>query len=195
MNTAFISPLFLVLLWFKPVSHNYLTEREFYGRGTLMSAHSFEITRIILILVVCGLRVAATPKYLQAYLNLAPQRLAKLKKEAGKIKSDDLKRMVVGVFYYLCVVSLQYLGPIVLIMATSLLWKVLGDYSWLSYVSAPMSSVPMSTAGSDFTLAGLREVFTPIAFRGVLGFMTWWQITVWFTSTLIGFSYHSYFST
>lgn len=131
-----------------------------------MSSHSFETTRLIVILFTVYLRILATPRYLQAYLNLAPQRLSRLKREAGKIKAKQLKQLIVGVFYYLCVVALQYLAPIIMILVTALLWKVLGDYSWLSYFYAPISVLPKPSSSTDFTLRSLNEVFTPVMFRG-----------------------------
>jgi hypothetical protein len=44
---------------------------------------------------------------LQAYLNLAYHKVAELRQEAGKISNIDLQRLVIRVFYYLCVVTLQ----------------------------------------------------------------------------------------
>jgi hypothetical protein len=46
---------------------------------------------------------------LQAYLNLAYHKVAELRQEAGKISNIDLQRLVIRVFYYLCVVTLQVL--------------------------------------------------------------------------------------
>ena len=43
-------------------------------------------------------------------------KVAELKQEAGKISNLDLQRKVVRVFYYLCVVTLQYTAPMILIL-------------------------------------------------------------------------------
>lgn len=45
------------------------------------------------------------PTYLQSYLNMAYHKIEELKQEAGKISNVDLKKSIVRVFYYLCVVS------------------------------------------------------------------------------------------
>ena len=50
-------------------------------------------------------------RYLQAYLNLAYDKVNMLRQEAGKISNVDLQRIVIRVFYYLCVVTLQYVAP------------------------------------------------------------------------------------
>ena len=56
--------------------------------------------------------------------------VAELKQEAGKISNLDLQRKVVRVFYYLCVVTLQYTAPMILILYLSFLYKTLGGGSW-----------------------------------------------------------------
>ncbi|KAI1292623.1 Transmembrane protein [Halotydeus destructor] len=193
LHISFISPLVLVILWIKPIGRTLLTERKWGDHGVLMSTASFETMRIILVLVVAVVRLMAMTTYLQAYLNLAPQRLSRLKKQAGKMKSAQLRTMITGVFYYLCVVALQYIGPILMTVSIVLSMKILGDFSWVGSVSPAKSAVP-SVAG-DFTLVSLKKIFTPVFFRGVLGFMTWWTCTLWFVTSVIGFAYHSYFST
>ena len=57
-------------------------------------------------------------------------KVAELKQEAGKISNLDLQRKVVRVFYYLCVVTLQYTAPMILILYLSFLYKTLGGGSW-----------------------------------------------------------------
>ena len=60
-------------------------------------------------------------RYLQAYLNLAYDKVNMLRQEAGKISNVDLQRIVIRVFYYLCVVTLQYVAPMILILYLSFL--------------------------------------------------------------------------
>jgi len=50
--------------------------------------------RILIILVTMLIRLAVMPWYLQAYLNLAPRKLSRLKKEAGRIKDEDAQKLV-----------------------------------------------------------------------------------------------------
>lgn len=73
------------------------------------------------------LRVLLMPVYLQAYLNMANLRLEEQKKEAGRITNKELQQKVAAVFYYLCVVSLQYLAPMLLVLYFSLVYKTLGN--------------------------------------------------------------------
>lgn len=191
LQISFISPLFIVLLWIRPLGRGYLTEREWPNRGTIMSPGSFETARILVVIFVILLRLLLIWRYLQAYLNLAPSKLARLRKEAGRITNIELQRMIARVYYYLCVVTLQILSPLLIILFITFLFKVLGNYSWiglqLSDTYAAYSSIKVDNNS-------LRSVFTPILFRGILGYITWWTCTVWFVTSIIGFTYHSYFT-
>lgn len=70
------------------------------------------------------------PVYLQAYLNLAYDRIEDMKKEAGRITNTDLQRKITSIFYYLCVVTLQYVAPIIMCMFFAFMYKTLGGFSW-----------------------------------------------------------------
>ena len=84
----------------------------------------------------------------------------------------------------------------------TLMMKTLGDYSWGSYVWDNTNQSPVRYAdsivdqqsGPQMTIALLKDVFNPIVLRGLMGFMVWWLCSVWFTTSTIGFVYHSYFS-
>lgn len=59
-----------------------------------MNSDSFETTRIVVILLVISLRLGLIRKYLQAYLNIAPQKLTFMKKETGRITNIELQKLV-----------------------------------------------------------------------------------------------------
>ena len=75
-----------------------------------MSSEQFETLRLYMIIFVFLFKLAMMPKYLQSYLNLAYHKLEELKLEAGKITNVDVQKLIARVFYYLCVVTLQYIG-------------------------------------------------------------------------------------
>ena len=94
-NISFASPFLLVLLWVKPVSRDYLTDRIFHGMAApLMTEHAFETMRLLLIVAAVLLRLAVMPTYLQAYLNMAYHRIEEQKKEAGRITNTELQKKV-----------------------------------------------------------------------------------------------------
>lgn len=59
-----------------------------------MTPHAFDIIRLVLVVVAVLLRLILMPVYLQAYLNLAYDRLEDQKKEAGRITNVDLQKKV-----------------------------------------------------------------------------------------------------
>ena len=59
-----------------------------------LTPHAFDIVRLILVVAAVLLRLILMPVYLQAYLNLAHDRLEDQKKEAGRITNVDLQRKV-----------------------------------------------------------------------------------------------------
>merc|ERR1712080_733420 len=96
-----------------------------------MTSAEFESLRLYLVAVTILFRLVLMPRYLQAYLNLAYDKVNMLRQEAGKISNVELQRIVIRVFYYLCVVTLQYIAPMVLILYLSFLYKTLGGGSWV----------------------------------------------------------------
>lgn len=151
------------------------------------------------------LRVLLMPVYLQAYLNMANLRMEEQKKEAGRITNKELQQKVAAVFYYLCVVSLQYLAPMLLVLYFSLVYKTLGNNFGVRRLFLMLNlylncagglswagidpECPITGGGAE----GLSLIFTTDVFRGIFGFATWWCIFTWFSSLCLGVAYLSYF--
>ncbi|XP_053976884.1 transmembrane protein 161B [Hylaeus anthracinus] len=217
-NLSYASPLLLVCLWIKPISRDYLTVRIFTGmNGPLMTSPSFESMRLIAIVVAVLLKLILMPMYLQSYLNLAVQRLENQKKEAGRIKNVDLQKKIAAVFYYLCVVALQFVVPIIICLFFTFMYKTLGGYTWQGLLKGtaveecPADEAPNSVLNAinnddtektvvqtaqDFQLAlsSLKQIFTTEVYRGLLGLATWWSCFALFATTAMGMFYQSYFS-
>ncbi|CAK9795023.1 Transmembrane protein 161B [Anthophora plagiata] len=217
-NLSYASPLLLVSLWIKPISRDYLTVRIFSGmNGPLMTASAFESMRLIAIIVAVLLKFILMPMYLQSYLNLAVQRLENQKKEAGRITNVDLQKKIAAVFYYLCVVALQFIVPIIICLFFTFMYKTLGGYTWegllkgssLEECSAdePPNSVSNLTNDNDnertvvqtaqdfqLALSSLKQIFTTDVYRGLLGLATWWSCFALFATTAMGMFYQSYFT-
>lgn len=150
--------------------------------------------------------------HLQAYLNLAQKCVDQMKKEAGRISTVELQKMVARVFYYLCVIALQYVAPLVMLLHTTLLLKTLGNHSWGIYSEAvsvsPVDNLPPNSIYSELpsadgkmkvtvtqitvALSSLKTIFTPLLFRGLLSFLTWWIAACLFSTSLFGLFYHQY---
>lgn len=173
-------------------------------------------------------------------MSSSPAKLLVLNKICLSVLTANLFSLtqVARVFYYLCVIALQYIAPLVMLLHTTLLLKTLGEcikvlldtisigpvgfleflrlffqppggHSWVIY---PEESLPclsnedsspaevgqsqmeasQTVAQLSVALGGLRTVFSPLLFRGLLSFFTWWIAACLFSTSLFGLFYHQY---
>ncbi|KPJ19258.1 Transmembrane protein 161B [Papilio machaon] len=205
LNINFAMPFVLVLLWVRPITRHYLTVRVFSGMTTpLMTSQAFDTLRLLLVVVTVVIKLMLMPKQLQAYLDMAQRKLDSQKKEAGRITNIELQKKIASVFYYLCVVALQYICPIILCLFLTLMYKTLGGYTWtgLIYDTEPEIRIPRSVPSAldvegfeQYQMAweNLKMIFTVEVHRGLLGFASWWCCFSWFLTTSLGTMYQSYF--
>ncbi|CAD6233919.1 GSCOCG00007396001-RA-CDS [Cotesia congregata] len=138
--------------------------------------------------------------------------LEKLKKESGRITNVDLQKKIAAVFYYLCVVSIQFIAPLLLCLFFSFMYKTLGGYSWNGFGSAleecsvdeshPVTSSDnvdniektITQTAEEFHLAlgSLKQIFTTEVFRGLFGLATWWTCFTIFATNALGMFCQSY---
>lgn len=204
----------MVLLWVKPITKDYIMNPPLGKESVpLMTEATFDTLRLWLIVLLCVLRLAMMRSHLQAYLNLAQKCVDQMKKEAGRISTVELQRMVARVFYYLCVIALQYVAPLVMLLHMTLLLKTLGNHSWgiypeavsplpvdsnlpssLVYPELPSPDGKMKVTVTQITVAlsSFKNIFTPLLFRGLLSFLTWWIAACLFSTSLFGLFYHQY---
>ncbi|XP_069784677.1 transmembrane protein 161A isoform X3 [Narcine bancroftii] len=212
LYASFLSPVVVLLLWVKPISRDFVINAPFgTEKVQLMSDSAYNTVRLWVILGLCALRLLVTRYHLQAYLNLAEKWVEQMKKDAGYISMVEIQRKISRVFCYLCVITVQYLGPVILLLHCTLLLKVLGDYSWGLYPEPPGVSViidasPHSSGTApdeedDYRMAvsqimaalgALRSVFTPLFYRGLFSFLTWWLAACQVVTNLFGLYFHQY---
>lgn len=96
------------------------------------------------------IKLITMPWYLQAYLDMAYNRTKQQKKEAGRITNIEYQKKIAAVFYYLCVVTLQYLAPIIMCLILSLMYKSLGDYTWNGSVAQECPITPPKSTIDPF---------------------------------------------
>lgn len=184
-----------------------------------MTPACFESFRLIAVIVVVILRFLLMPLYLQCYLNMAQTRVEALKKESGRILNTDLQKRISNIFYFLCVVALQYITPLLMCLFFTFMYKTLGGFTWTGTLLEPADECPLTPpptiavtdsiktqydpdessireSAQQFSLAleSLKQVFTAEVYRGLFGLTTWWTCFAWFSSTAVGFGYHSYFN-
>lgn len=219
LYTNFIFTLFVSLLWVKPLFRDYLVHKKLRNNASLMTDYQFESFRIFVLLLFVVFRFLMVWTHLQAHLNLACDKVADLKKEVGRISALELKKMVTRVYYYLCIVALQYITPLILILFSTLLLKTLANISiphlLLNYDLPPQSnyssysnqtptninnmdsmSILIATTAQRFSevMLGLKCLITPTTFYHLTSFFTWFTVTAWFATNAFGVLYHVYFN-
>uniref|UniRef100_A0A8C0CFX4 Transmembrane protein 161A n=1 Tax=Balaenoptera musculus TaxID=9771 RepID=A0A8C0CFX4_BALMU len=206
LHTSFLSPLFVLWLWTKPMARDFLHQAPFGSTSfSLLSDSAFDSLRLWMLVALCLLRLAVTRPHLQAYLCLAKARVEQLRREAGRIEAREIQRRVVRVYCYVTVVSLQYLSPLILTLNCTLLLKTLGGYSWGLGPVPPLSPTPSSARDGPVgpeedeaqqivaLIAGvLGSLLTPLFLRGVLAFLIWWIATCQLLSSLFGLYFHQH---
>ncbi|NWJ08618.1 T161A protein, partial [Crypturellus undulatus] len=188
LHVGFLAPVIIVVLWIKPLCRDFVLHAPM-GKETvqLMSDAAYNSARLWTVVALCLLRVALARRHLQAYLGLAARWTARLRRQAGRIPALEIQRQITRVYCYVPVVSLQYLGPLVLTLHCALLLKTLGNYSWGLYPEPPVlpAEVAPRPAGQDGAgedaqaaaqqiAAALGGLLTPLFLRGLFGFLTWW---------------------
>jgi len=212
--TNLVSPFLLSLLWIQPLARHYFSVRIFgQMEAPLMTGEAFDSMRLWLCLCFSILRLVTAPACFQAYLNLAQERIEKLKKEAGRISNVELQRKVAIIFYYLCVVGLQYIAPICFCVGFTLMNKTMGGYSWFGQHNfsseectpkekivtlsnlLPSETNSFSSAREHWLIAisSFRQIFSFEVFRGVFGFANWWSQFLCFGTIGLGLAYQAYF--
>ncbi|XP_030565939.1 transmembrane protein 161B [Drosophila novamexicana] len=220
LNVSFVLPFILVILWIRPISRDYLTVRVFQGmQQPLLKPHVFETLRLLLVVVVVIVRFALMPIYLQSYLNLAYDRILDLRKEAGRITNVEFQKKISSIFYYLCVVTLQFAAPLILCLYLTLMYKSLGGFTWTGIfketavlqhecaADGELATTPKDTnvEEAEFNIlesaqslqasfASLKNVFSTEVYKGFLGFATWWSYFTLFATSSLGIVYQSYFN-
>ncbi|ELR54573.1 Transmembrane protein 161A, partial [Bos mutus] len=206
LHTSFLSPLFVLWLWTKPMARDFLHQAPLGRRSfSLLSDSAFDSLRLWVLVVLCLLRLAVTRPHLQAYLCLAKARVEQLRREAGRIEAREIQRRVVRVYCYVTVVSLQYLTPLILTLNCTLLLKTLGGSSWGLGPVPTLSPTPPSAHDGPVgpeedeaqqtaaLIAGaLGSLLTPLFLRGVLAFLIWWIAACQLLSSLFGLYFHQH---
>ncbi|XP_059154541.1 transmembrane protein 161B-like [Physella acuta] len=211
----YVLPFVLILLWVKPVGRDLLCGKTMRFGKSLFYENQFDGFRLHILIIMCGLRLMLMPVFLQTHLNLAHEKVENIKKETGRISNTELQKTVARVFYYLCVVAIQYAAPILLILFTTFLLKTLGGFSWSSLFgetaeeffnggtkpvtkypsinidSSAVNSIMDSAAHLTGALGDIKGIFSSVWYRGVITYFLWWVVTAWFSSTSLGVMYYS----
>ncbi|XP_056368829.1 transmembrane protein 161A [Oenanthe melanoleuca] len=203
LHVGFVAPVLVVLLWVRPLARDFLLQAPLgKQRVQLLSDSSFETLRLWAVVGLSLLRLLGTRQHLQAYLGLAPRWVRLMRRGAGRIPALEIQQKITRIYCYVSVVSLQYLGPVILMLHCALLLKTLGHHSWGLYppspavppaVSPPSPRPPGDVPAVAQELSGLLScIFTPLLLRGLFSFLTWWVAACQVVTSLFGLYFHQY---
>ncbi|XP_039266774.2 transmembrane protein 161B-like [Styela clava] len=215
LHINFATPFLISFMWVRPLARDVLCGSNDIEsvRKPFLTDHQFDIARLIIIVSLCFLKILAFRTHLQAYLNVACIKIRNLRREAGQTTNTDIQKTVARVFFYLCVVALQYIGPVMAVLFLTMCLKTMGGYSWQqiksdyvlnsTYASFSPSHANVLDEGATFSemvshagvsLARMSAVFTPMVFRSIFSFLIWWLCTSWFIASCLGIVYHRFLS-
>ncbi|CAB60433.2 Lysosomal cobalamin transporter [Caenorhabditis elegans] len=183
-HVAFLLPAFILASYSKPLVYQLVQ-----GPRKVMSLDQLDILRIYMIIGWVLSKFLTRVSHLQAHLNLAYDKVAEMRAEAGKVKNYTIQAMIYRYYRYLCCAALQYFGPAVLALLFALLLKTTGNLSWIG-APTPQSNTELNT----LALSGpIRFVFDASICRAFFSFLLVVTILINFTLQLLGVVYHSYF--
>ncbi|XP_045197951.2 transmembrane protein 161B-like [Mercenaria mercenaria] len=214
LHLNFILPYVILFLWIKPIGRDILCGLNWRITTKVFSESVFDNFRIVTFAVMCILRLMLLPTHVQSHLNSAYEKVESIRKESGRISNIEIKKMVARVFYFVSVVVIQYVVPVIILLFMAFLYKTLGDYSWSgtfgetaeNYINSfrkepTVSNITSSTNKTRTMLdeaenlsvafSDLRAVFTPLFYRGILSFLTWWICASWTLAMTFGLYYHT----
>ncbi|OCT59196.1 hypothetical protein XELAEV_18001148mg [Xenopus laevis] len=202
LHMSFLPPVIVVVLWIRPITRDFLLIAPM-GKDSieLMSNSAYNTFRLWIIVVLCLLHFCLTRFHLQAYLCLADRWVEQMKREAGHFSMLEIQR--------------KYLAPVILTFHCVLMLKSLGDCSWGLYPepsgftpvvdSSPVQSHSPSSEEEEEAedvqaaveqiigaLTSLRGLFSPLFFRGLFSFLTWWVSVCQIVTSLFGLYFHQY---
>jgi hypothetical protein len=94
LHWTFVAPVFVLLLWVRPIARVPLVERSWGGRKPFLHSDDFEVLRLLIALIIPLCRLFLMPVYVQSYLDVTLLKLRNLKKQSGQIKKQDLQLIV-----------------------------------------------------------------------------------------------------
>ena len=173
LNISFISPLICVSLWLKATGRNLLPSGAQEEDNSLLSLY-----KIIAIFTFSFIRFVLFGTIMQAYLNRAKFCLSNMQ-DGSDATEASLKRKVTSIFSFYCCSAIQYLGPVILLMTSSLLYIMSSHYF---NFFPPLEDVSVHSAFPMFNLN---------LFQGSLSFIIWWICFCMFIISSVGSVVHS----
>lgn len=131
-NLNFISYLFIVCLWIKPLTRDALQHQNYLPIDDTV----YDTFRIYCVVLVNLFKVALLPNYVTIFITSTVEaRLDRMRFRGGNTTNREIQTTLSSIINYFNVVVIQYLLPILMCFFTCLVFKSLGAQSWVPSLS------------------------------------------------------------
>ena len=191
----FILPIFVCLLWFKPII-------ERLNEGQLFHLRLFSIVTCIV------LRVLLFKPYIQKYLDTAFDRVKTLYEQqqstTTRITNLSYQRNVTAIFLYLGVVTSQYILPAFIELILCFYWKVFTDREnspihetllppkWLQHFDQYMMNTTETNSSLVMTWNEMRTLFHNHHLSVIFSYLLFWHHTIFCLVSCGSLLYNTY---
>ncbi|CDW54034.1 Tmemb 161AB domain containing protein [Trichuris trichiura] len=192
------------------LARTYKDALESNGLNALLPHLDLGSARVLVVMIFVGFRLSTAGPCLQAYLNLAIKKIAKLRTEAGKISNKDLNAYVSSTLFrpysstsitlllYFCLALIAYSRLwVALISVFVLLLFPNSNYSWLPLNSQPAAVTPPTSGAKDdlWRMTTFSTIFNVTVNRGLWNVIVSTTCSIQFALSVVAILYSSYFQT
>lgn len=177
LHATYISPMFCLSLWIRPLSSDMLAERSNVNVLGFYDV-TYENFRIGTLLGMCLVRLGLYTCYLQTYLNMAKWQTEQLRHESGRISVHNLRTRVINIFLFYGGVGVQYAAPYLLLLCLTLLLCASSQLPYDGVLVEQSTNADVNV----FKFSG----FGVNVFYGCFSFLCWWVCVVQTVTTGLG---------
>lgn len=132
----FLSPLFVIILWIKPISRDLLRRQDLL----IIDDTNFDTIRVYSIIILSLFRFYLLPKYVSMFLSSPSNRIARLRFRGGTVTNREIQLTISGIYNYVNVISIQYILPILMCLFSSIMLTTMGGHRWLPSMNSTQSA-------------------------------------------------------
>eukprot|EP00053_Salpingoeca_punica_P013499 m.122107 g.122107 ORF g.122107 m.122107 type:complete len:476 (-) comp16217_c1_seq1:373-1800(-) len=181
-------PVIACLLWVPDFGTDVFAPASLPQKEREQALASFENGRMVFCFIICLVRILTFRPYMQAYLDVAKERLDHIhsfetQKKAKEIYASAVIRYVGNIFLLTCFAAVQLVSPLAVLLCNMMLWKQRGGMGWFGS-QAPVPELPLIPEDApDSEGVALTGV---LFYRSFCGFITWWYFSMSTLLTLAG---------
>lgn len=192
----YLSSLIVICFWIKPLSRSILMKQEMFP----IDETNFDTIRICVIIGINIFRLTLAPKYIAMFLASGSKCIDQIRQRGSVTTNREIRFAISSINNYVNVVSMQYILPTliclytcIMLLPTTITNESSTSHRSLEYLTSLLGE-QSPFASAETILTGIRRLFSPLFYKGIFGFTTWWFHFSWFCTTTAGVIYHKYFT-